>query len=199
MYKLNCPVRLAGACAAMVVFSFLSSGCSKSSPTGPSSSGSQIVPLSSGNSWTYRSIMYSPTDSVLGDGPVSVVVDRDTTIAGVHLYSFWGWASAGDSGLTTYTDGYFELYFKYPANSGTHYSAWGFSVVVSNLDTVINVPAGSFHCVDYRFYDKGYLNGEYFVSPGAGVIKLVSYFGSNYPSASSVVQNVQTLTSYTVN
>ncbi len=183
-----------------LVFSLaMFSGCTKSNPTGPSSSQSDIVPLAMMNTWTYRSIMYSPTDSVLGDAPLSIVVNRDTTISGVHLFSFWGWCAAGDSGLTVYANGYFTLYLKYPVNQGATYYAWGYPVLVSTMDTTLSVPAGSFHCLHYKFYYQNYLNAEYFACPGVGVVKLISYFGSNYPAAASVIQNVQTLASYSLN
>ncbi len=198
MFKLNSFLKVAAACVALLSVPFVLSSCTKSNPAGPSPSNSEIVPLTMGNAWTYRSIMYSATDSVLGDGPLSILVNRDTTISGVHLFSYWGWAAEGDSGLTTYADGYFTLYLKYPVDKGATFYAWGFSVLVSTLDTTISVPAGSFHCIDYKFYDQNYLNGEYFACPGVGVIKLLSYFGSNDTAAASVIQNVQTLTSYTL-
>ena len=200
MAKLNSLLKVAATCVALLSFTFILSGCTKSNPAGPSPSNSEIVPLTMGNAWTYRSIIYSPADSVLGDGPLSILVNRDTTISGIHLFSFWGWAAEGDSGLTTYTDGHFTLYLKYPIDKGATYyaSGWGFTVLVSTIDTTITVPAGSFNCIDYQFYAQGYLDAEYFACPRVGVVKEVFYFGSNYPPAASVIQNVQILTSYTV-
>lgn len=70
------------------------------------------------------------------------------------------------------------LVFEYPARPGDAYaSGIEDSTYVRSLDTVITVPAGSFHCLCYESRLEGVIdepNVLWFVAPGVGWVKEVA-------------------------
>ena len=138
----------------------------------------------------------------VGYPPVVVIVDS--------LHAMW--CANVDSGFIQYTalsgnpSANSSLLFKYPVNQGATYQSMGvsnyqrssFSVLASSSDTLVNVAAGSFHCIRYQFFYQNYLMDDYFVCPAVGLVKLVAYYGYDYPASAQAEMSVQELTNYAV-
>ena len=68
------------------------------------------------------------------------------------------------------------------------------SVSVSNTDTLLKVPAGSFHCVRYEFYSpdsQSYHRFDDYVCPNIGVIEEVNYWYPYWPTQVSITKELQ--------
>ena len=144
-------------------------GCKDNSTNSvPQISTNQIVPLKVGNQWNLTVNSYD-SSNVLQSGNISIMILRDTVIAGQRWYEMpIHLLCQNDSiGLTIYSESSNQLMFKYPAKVGEVYFNYGDTVTVVNVDTLITVPAGTFKCYQYHYKS----NSSWFISPGVGFIK----------------------------
>ena len=65
------------------------------------------------------------------------------------------------------------ILIKYPVTVGESFFQLHDSLVVVSIDTLVTVPAGSFHCIRYDDYliATGRLLGQIYAAPGVGLIK----------------------------
>ncbi len=132
----------------------------------------------------------------------------DTVVFGKHYSVYNGRLCMNtDSGLIYYggygvflstppdTSFYYPLWFKYPTFRG---DSFDHSTNVASIDTIVHVPAGNFSCIKYQVFDGAILSNDTYVSPGIGIIKMVSYYGSRDPANPLQVQNNTELQSYTL-
>lgn len=87
------------------------------------------------------------------------------------------------------------LKYKYPTSPGDTWddgNDLGFLVVCT--DTIISVPAGTFHCIRYQWIGYLGMRGEQYASPGTGIVKSIYYF-SRIP-LSNAIQSVTELKNY---
>jgi hypothetical protein len=176
--------------AAVLAASTLIVGCRET--TAPGGPDVPLVPLAVGNHWTYQS-----SDSVeFGSWPpgpprtLDVAVLRDTVIGGERWFAIGDTAQIFSSGhalfLANRPDGLYEfeplagivlppavdlrlLRFPYPTSAGARFGVIGNSVVTS-VDTLVTVPAGTFHCVRYEYQSPYGDPDVYLVAPGIGVV-----------------------------
>lgn len=160
-------------------------GCNDVGSVGPSPQRLEIVPLSLGNLWILADTSYDVLGNVQETSWSNYPVTRDTVLFGQRLFSYWGLATNADSGLIIYqgytltpsskdTTALYRLLYKYPASQGETY---GSGFIIGTTDTLIHVPAGAFHCINYRFFSAGELSSDHFVSTGVGLVKIIDYWG----------------------
>jgi len=165
-------------------------GCKDVGSVGPSPQTPEIVPLSLGNQWILADTSYDMLGNLQEVSWSYYTVTRDTVLFGHRLFSYWGYCANTDSGLVIYqgytispltkdTVAFYRLLYKYPASQGQTY---GPETIVGTTDTLVLVPAGAFHCINYRFYSAGHLSADHFVSPGLGLVKLVDYWQTSNPT-----------------
>lgn len=187
-------------------------GCNKSNPVSSDVSAVSVIPLTIGNRWNYDGVDYDTTGQVAERYTEVRNVQSDSVIFGRHMYLYGTWSTNTDSGLivgggfsyVTYpppphdTIPSWWLLYQYPTNRGASYSSFGGTMIVGSIDTQVVVPAGSFHCIDYKWYSQGELVGEDYICPGIGRIRYVGYFGPDSPSQIAVVKTVVDLKQYRV-
>ncbi len=185
-------------------------GCDKSNPVEVNHSPQSIIPLVVGNTWNFSGTSYDTLGSVNEIFGELYKVSGDTVIFGRKLTVYAGQCCANtDSGLIAYS-GYgvsslspndtivsYRLVYKYPTYTGDRFN---YDIRVGNVDTIINVPAGSFHCIKYQNYDpiSGILYGDTYISPGFGPVKYVSYYGSYCQHNPSQLEGISNLNTYTL-
>ena len=120
------------------------------------------------------------------DGTRWAVLDAPEVVFGqaAPTHSYFG---NGPDGLRRVSDGFAGgpvgvsfLIFPYPATRG---AIGAFAAVVSTTDTVITVPAGTFHCLRYDSFSP--IPGaatvwSVFVAPGTGVVQRMSTLTAYY-------------------
>jgi hypothetical protein len=178
----------------------ISASCHKSNPVAPNPTALQIVPLTVGNTWSYDGVFYDTTGSVLQVYGELHLVQQDSSLYGRTYYVYDGLCANTDSGLVqTYSSPsstYSFLIYRYPAQLGYSYRSGNFIAVVSQLDTLVQVPAGSFHCIRYTYtYDSLKCYEEY-VTPGIGRVKRVAYYSSGAPNSIGHIEDVIQLKTY---
>jgi hypothetical protein len=160
--------------------------CKKDNPVDSSPSVKQIWPLKMGNTWAVHMIEYDTTGAVTQSGSGTLVVTTDTIVGGETWYQISG---VGSDGLMFYTNrsdglwvmssstsGLFQgLFFKYPVSAGDSWNLGGDQMFLQSADTLITVPAGTFHCYEYRLSMSDY----YYFCPGVGFIAEDSYSSTN--------------------
>ena len=187
-------------------------GCTKSNPVSSDRSDVGIIPLTIGNMWSYDGVAYDTTGAVAETFGELMDVRGDSILFGHHMYSYESWNANTDSGLIAFggfsyepdpppphdTLVSFELVYQYPTERGASYQSFGSTVSVASTDTVIVVPAGSFHCIDYKWYSQAILLDEVYICPGVGRVKYVGYFGPDYPSHATMVRSAVELKQYSL-
>ena len=193
-------------------------GCAKSNPVGANLSQPGIVPLSVGNRWTYKDFSYDTTGVVTDSSGETHGILADTVLFGKRMFSYNGMFCANaDSGLVEYgglsfisepppphdTTVTFSLLYRYPVSAGDQYSTIGWQIHVGTTDTSITVPAGTFHCIRYEFYQssstsKSYEYYDNYLCPQVGEVLDVSYFADSYPKSPNRVSSVMELQSYSL-
>jgi hypothetical protein len=137
-----------------------------------------IVPLSVGNTWSYSGISYDTLGSIVESYLESSGVSNDSIISAVRyfLYDNSWWSSNTDTGLVClYRQGSQYLY-KYPVVKGEKFLSIFGDTYVSCVDTIIQVPAGSYNCIRYEHLVNGNIRYQTkFISPGNGVVKFITY------------------------
>ncbi|MFA5832592.1 MAG: hypothetical protein WDA22_03840 [Bacteroidota bacterium] len=182
---------------------FVLPSCEKDNPVDTSPSVKQIWPLKPGNTWAFSTVEYDTTGTVIKSGFGSFVVTTDTIVSGETWYHITGTGSGGtmfytnrSEGLwvmSNSTSGLFQgLFFKYPVNAGDNWSLGGDPMFLQSADTVITVPAGTFHCYEYRLSMIDY----YYFCPGVGIISEDSYSSTN--SGRRYLKERLSITSFTL-
>ncbi len=192
----------ASSCAAPAERSIAPPSDTSTTPSNP------LIPLAIGTRWTYDSIdsvLFTTdtsrdhsfhqsqsfaviADTTVADGSTWAVLDSASGIidvsggTGVHGYvanrsgGFWSLNLALSPVLSLL---FFE--FPYPAKVGTSEN-FGITVVLKT-DTVITVPAGTFHCLLYA--ESG---DTVFVAPGVGVVARLTDKGGTEFASGQVVE-----------
>jgi hypothetical protein len=161
---------------------FLLTSCKKDNPVDSSPSVKQIWPLKAGNTWAFNIVEYDTLGAVAQSGSGAFVVTTDTIVAGETWYHI---AGGGSTLYTNRSDGFWGvspdpsgifpfLLFKYPVSAGDTWNGGGDPVFLQSADTVITVPAGTFHCYEYRLSSD-----YYYFCPGVGLIGEDSYSRTN--------------------
>jgi hypothetical protein len=166
-------------------------GCRGSDTTAPGSQATGLIPLTVGSRWVYAeydSVEFGPLRPVSYPTRDTVSVSRDTVISGEH------WALVANAGLllANRPNGLYRfetlppalsalipsaaMEFPYPVALQQRFGAarnW----VVANTDTVLAVPAGSFHCIRYdEATEVGVpATASVFIAPGTGIVMQVSF------------------------
>ncbi|NCS90736.1 MAG: hypothetical protein AUJ54_09315 [Ignavibacteria bacterium CG1_02_37_35] len=192
-----------------VLFFTLFYGCEKSNLVSYIVPTPDFIPIAKGNTWYYSGVAYDTLGMVREKFGEIHDVRGDTILFGKKLTFYAGsYVAISDSGLIGYagystnsntpndTTVYYHLLYKYPAKTGDKFN---YGMRVGTIDTLINVPAGSFHCIQYMGYYQGTLYYNSYVSPGTGLIKIEAYFGDNYPANPSKVSSTIELKTYTLN
>ena len=165
-------------------------GCTDSSmnPVQPYDTSKGIVPLAVGNTWVRFGTSYNKSFTDSSTSYDTMRITRDTLINGVKWYFL---SSSSEQIISNQLDGlyfYFadlgpSIWLKYPANQNYIVMVQGnTSLKVANSDTIITVPAGTFHCYRYDYDIKPSSEGQdgaklvYYVSPNNGFIKYETYF-----------------------
>ena len=178
---------------------------SSSDLTGPGTPSSGLIPLNVGTRWSYDRVdsVEFTTDTSLHSyhTTVNFRVIADTMDALGHMWAVLDSSSyvlggliSGHNYVANLADGVYELFaftgvgqgsdtaltnidFPYPASKGATF-AFGMGIVLST-DSVMTVPAGTFHCLVYAEAQE-----IAFVAPGVGVVMrslpATGSFGSNF-------------------
>lgn len=160
----------------------------------------EIMPLTVGNRWIYHDVQSDTLGHVVWDG-------YDTlNVTGTAMVGEETWYQCTDGyKYTNRTDGLWKacqgnvLYRQFPTTRGASYQSGSYPdyycspslIRVTGVDTVITVPAGTFHCITY--YSGDYYGRTYYhYAPNVGLVRSDSYMLGNCHVGSSV------LTEYTV-
>jgi hypothetical protein len=198
---ITASLAVASSCAAPAEESIAPPDTSSSLPTSP------IIPLAIGTRWTYDeidSVVFTTdtsrhrsfhqrlsfaviADTVTAKGTWSVLDSAYNVVDGPtagHTYvanlngGFWEWTLPIGYPVFAQLPPFLE--FPYPARAGASANL-GITTVLST-DTVMTVPAGTFHCLLYAES-----RDSVFVAPGVGVIaRLSDIGGSEYISGQLV-------------
>jgi len=184
-------------------------GCEKSNLVSYDNSTQGLIPIVRGNTWYYSGTAYDTSGIVRENFGEIHDVRGDTILFGKKLTFYAGhYVVNTDSGLIAYggysissdtpndTVVHYELLYKYPAKTG---DSFNYGMKIGTIDTIIIVPAGLFHCIKYMNYYNSVLNYDAYICPGIGLIKVVSYFGTNYIKNPSKLSSFIELKSYKLN
>ncbi|MES2767076.1 MAG: hypothetical protein V4642_14470 [Bacteroidota bacterium] len=150
-----------------------------------------ILPLKTGNHWSYRT---TTTDST--EETQTKVVDTETetiinsiTADGTTWYgmeSSVGTGSMGQKPVVYYqnrNDGAWyrsyldsaEIFYKYPAQPNTSYTALGHTMNLISTAEKVTVPAGTYTCYHYRMVivNGPVFTNDYYLAPNVGIVKKV--------------------------
>jgi hypothetical protein len=186
----------------------LALSCKNANVNGPNGPLPSLIPLTVGNTWTSHWTHYDTLGSIQQSYSVPDMIMADTVLFGRH-FTFYGglWVVSTDTGIVyrtwdlntpaghdTLAD--YKLLFKYPTFSGDSYE----SFIVGRTDTVINVPAGTFTCIQYLGYNSELriIVREIYVAPGVGIIKTIWRYGYGCYHDPSLIQSVGELTGYSI-
>ncbi len=179
-------------CIIFCIIIFLQ-GC-KNIIISPDNVTANIQPLSVGSEWYYKDTGYYPDGTKKDyEGNYTLAIKMDTIINGNLWAKIINLPECDDCGFGEYlsnrSDGLwwgfpFEadsltwLRLPYPSKIGVEainpYNKWW----VENIDTILQVPAGTFKCYHYKIKDKFSsqdLVHDYFYSPGVGLVRLNWY------------------------
>jgi hypothetical protein len=163
--------------AISILIILISLSCHKESPTESNPIEKiPIVPLNLGNSWIYSGTSYDTLGSIIETFSQHYNVTKDSVISNVRYFLFNGYLSVNtDSGLISIVGFKKEYYFNYPVLLNERFHSLANDYFILSLDTIIQVPAGTFHCIRYECYNGNIRIGTDFISPGNGVIKFITY------------------------
>ncbi|HLX12144.1 MAG TPA: hypothetical protein VKS81_04965 [Bacteroidota bacterium] len=176
----------------VLLLAFLFSSCHTNGPTSPDDYAVGIVPLKSGNKWTYETTVYDSMGIAGGTFNSGAMIDSIRVIDGQNWFAAnWGKVSFFQNrpdGLWMISEslpnGLPQSYIKYPATVGEQFQTAGAlmtTVIASNVP--VTTRAGTFYCYQYRTNGSIYSletesNIEYedtFFSPGTGLVALRAY------------------------
>ena len=200
----------------LLVFPLLSS-C-KEAVIVPDVEPTEVFPLKMGNRWDFTRTYWDMSGNPTQVAAEYLRVFADTVLFGqrgsiVWLYAADQFFTNSYEGVTTRwiaIDDQAHVIYKYPARVGDTYgypiptfgqvlfmddTSWIATVIA--VDTLITVPAGSFHCIAYRVSpDVYWFYRLYFISVGDGWIKEETW-ARDRPTNSMVRTNSLELTNLT--
>jgi len=152
----------------------------------------QIFPLNEGNIWIYQNYSVNNKDSLIKNSLDSIRVIKDTTINNFKFYyvNYLGTVIdlgyINDSLFTGVHPNYQYLkpypLYNFPVKNNDFYSSDFGLCSVENIDTLISIHLGNFHCIQYKFFARNELgvgfNHYHYCSPGIGLIKIEKYNNS---------------------
>ena len=169
--------------AIIFVFFLISCSSDSSSPSGPKTPTSILIPLKTGNVWNYRQYHYGNNGQRDDSAIVALTISKVTTIAGVHWYSpnpsYWE---------TNKSDGLWEkdnqnhdfLFFRYPySNLAVYAVAANINCQLETTHDTVTVPYGTISCYVYHVtvrppYGNQSISREY-IKPDLGIVKQEDY------------------------
>jgi len=177
---------------------FIISNCSEENNPVGNNFTNNIIPLTVGNSWNYRSILYDTSGNIIFVSEITRIINGDTLIGNTT----WSYFVKDANYFANLSDGHYiydqyssdsnkiSLVYKYPCKKNDTYSFWE----VSNCDTQITVPAGTFNCIlfkcrmqtgdSFSYYDV-------YIKPGIGIVKSVDYgYIPNHPIFEWIVREL---------
>jgi hypothetical protein len=149
-----------------------------------------LIPFKLNNSWESVHFLYDSSGiPFYADTHVTQIV-KDTVISGIRFYKYEKYSidhyTTKPDGIWLYEFHFVDsteehsLYFKYPCKQGDTYT---FTlgrphavVTVISTNQNVQVEAGTFSCILYRFDLEGldsYL--DFYAAPGVGIVKVESY------------------------
>jgi hypothetical protein len=147
-----------------------------------------LIPFKLNNSWEYVHFIYDTSGNIRGQDTTLTEVVRDTVISKTHFYAYGNW---GDYYTTNgdgvwiylfYQNGNEEhyLYYKYPCKTNDTYSfplgRPPAIVTVLSIDKNVQVEAGAYSCILYRFDLEGIDSySNFYISPGIGIVMYEHY------------------------
>ena len=194
------------------VLVLFAAACSATEPSGDPVSGDGLFPFAVGSEWTY-SVADSGQTAVIKDSVLTIRIVEESVSNRIHWYRSDPGGKlgtyAGFNWFANKADGVHHslgpaasfggIAWRYPASPGVVYDVPVFgSIRVASIDSVITVPAGTFHCLAYEVFLQ--LNSPQpsrvvFVAPGVGLIKDV--WNTHYGAGTVVVgTRVHILTSF---
>ncbi|MBN2385215.1 hypothetical protein JXQ70_20255 [bacterium] len=170
----------------IVTFAFMGMGCDfldelEEDDDDDDSSGELIMPLNIGNIWKYDFMGYEVIYEVIGTTTVSgeSVFRIRVKGAGINEVLLMNNKSDGlyDYGLESSPHSG-KMYLKYPASEGDTWNYDSTTITVESTGQSATVPAGTFTCFVYRYYDNSTATyNRYYYDPGVGYIQFKQ--GSN--------------------
>ncbi|MGA9116366.1 MAG: hypothetical protein WB626_06290 [Bacteroidota bacterium] len=160
----------------MILFllSLLLSACGRDQePAGPPPAASVILPLASGNSWTYQVISLD-TAGQQHVGGMMLSVGRDTLFGGERWFGLFpgSWSANRPDGVWQREgEGAPYLFWRFPASAGDSYPVGGDSMTVLSTYQSVAVPHGVHICHVYRQGSDTY----YYLAPLVGLVKMELY------------------------
>ena len=163
------------------------------------------MPLKLGNYWKMEHTLYDSLGNVFYIDTTSQEVVRDTLLNNVHLFSFGSYKyyyTNNADGLWDYifdSSGNEEhyLYLKYPCKAGDiyDYQTGRPPVVVTVVSTneTVQVKAGSFSCILYRFdFPEIPSHTNIYATSGIGIVKSETFSkGNTYQDGESQLLEYQ--------
>ncbi|MBK9098703.1 MAG: hypothetical protein IPM14_11425 [bacterium] len=149
-----------------------------------------LIPFKLNNSWESVHFLYDSSGIPFYTDTIVAQIVKDTVISGIRFYKYGLYSidhyTSKDDGIWLYFFHFVDsteehsLYFKYPCKQGDTYN---FTlgrphavVTVLSTNQNIQVEAGTFSCILYRFDLEGldsYHN--YYIAQGVGIVKAESY------------------------
>jgi len=164
-----------------IIFLFLFISCSKdSSPSGPSTSSSVIIPMKVGYSWTYHVYHYSSNGTVVDSSQTAtLIVTADSIFGGIHWYNSaaWGWATNKSDGFWQRDDqGNQYLIYRYPySDTDTYAVSPTLNCKLESTHDTIKVGLAKYSCYLYHFMmnpaNGGLTVHREFIQPNVGLIR----------------------------
>ena len=162
----------------------------KDSPTSATPEQSKpdyLVPLVSGNKWTFRVTTFNTAGDTTWVDTISFHIGSDTTVQGLHWFTYdYDGPSSGSEGYRNDEWGFHETNWEslwysypYPAHRGDSISYYK----VVSVDTSLMTPFGMVKCYQYQFSWYG-LPMNTFFAPHIGMVRRESagmQFGSITP------------------
>jgi hypothetical protein len=149
-------------------------GCTSTTHPNVLPSGSQTIwPLAIGNRWVFRATVFDSSGNQRSTWIDTLKIVSDTLFGSDRWYVQVGFGGKGKFFLQNRANGLWGdgLEYEYPATRNDTYRLGDSTkIIVISADSLITVPAGTFHTVVYQFPGPP-LTYEYF-SPGVGPVRM---------------------------
>ncbi len=152
---------------------FMLSSCKKDNLVDSSLGEKQIWPLKLGNAWTYHQTNYDTVGSIIQWYNGSKIVTMDTIVHDETWYGIsddYAFCANKSDGFWQLSGSFQGLRYKYPASAGDNWYYGGARMYLLSTDTLITVPAGTYHCYKYRYLWNSIPVVDDYFCPGVGLI-----------------------------
>lgn len=161
----------------VVITAFALPSCSKKDnpviPPPPTELPKVLVPLTIGNSWSYRVTTFDTTGPVVWTDTLTFFIRTDTMVNNVRWFlEGYNGVMIGQLGFRNDSIGFHQTNFEgwdvsypYPASKGQVFQNW----TVESIDSLIVTPLGQLHCYVYKYYFYGHA-GRMIFAPGIGTV-----------------------------